>query len=268
MRRRDLLSTFGVAAAAITVGSLRGQAAEPPGANATQAPSSPHPPYLISLANLIIVFEADEGALKSVLPPTIKPAAGNTVALNMYRAERVVGLVPYTATYLWINIDGFDSPDGTKGRWMLQGWFGPEPVPTVFRTQLGVPAELGATRLGREGNRIHATLSSNGADLVDAAIALKEGNPIAAGGVLNYPTRRQNLSGDAAQAAKSDIIVNRFPFTGEVTPASPVSMEFHFRNTDAAKALQPKRLLDAFGFKGTVFVGVPDLNPRELAALR
>jgi acetoacetate decarboxylase len=177
MRRRDLLSTFGVAAGAITFASVRGQAADMPGANAAQAPSNPHPPYLVSVTEQLgIVFEADESALKSLLPPNVKPAAGNTVGLNMYRAQ-VLGLVPYAASYLWINVDGFDSPDGTKGRWMSQGWYGPEPVTTVFKTQFGYPVELGATRVEREGNRIHAVLNSGGADLINAAIALKEANP-------------------------------------------------------------------------------------------
>ncbi len=269
MRRRDLLSTFSVAAGAITFGRLlTAQAAEPPGASAAQASSVSKPPYLVSLTeHMGIVFEAEESALKSLLPPNVKPAAGNTVGLNMYRAD-CRGLVPYAASYLWINIDGFDSPDGTKGRLMVQGWYGPEPVPTAFRTQLGYPVELGVTQVGREGNRIHATLGSNGPDLITATIALKEGNPNPAGGVLIYPAWRRNLTGGAASTAKSDIIVNRIPFAGEVTAASPVSLEFHFRNTDAAKVLQPKRLVDAFHFKGNAFLTAPDLNPRELAALR
>jgi hypothetical protein len=47
-----------------------------------------------------------------------------------------------------------------------------------------------------------------------------------------------------------------------------VSAEFHFGSTDAAKALQRKRLLDAFHVKGSGLVRGPDLSPRELALLR
>ncbi len=50
MRRRDLLSTFGVAAGAMTFGRLlMAQAAEPSSSNAAQASSVPKPPYLVSL---------------------------------------------------------------------------------------------------------------------------------------------------------------------------------------------------------------------------
>src|SRR5262249_35663976 len=98
-------------------------------------------------------------------------------------------------------------------------------------------------------------------------IALKEGGPKPVGAFLNYPVSRQNLSA-AASSAKSNFAVNRIPFAGELTAASPVSLELHFGNSDAVNALQPNRLLDAFSVKGSGFLRGPDLSPRELAALR
>jgi hypothetical protein len=224
------------------------------------------PPYLVTGSeHLIIVFEADESALKSLLPSGVKPAAGNVVGLNMYRTQQVVGLVPYTASYLWINIDGFDSPDGTKGRWMAQGWYGPEPVPTTFRSYLGLPVQLGTTQIERDGNRLHAVLKSDGLDLIDATIALKEEKPASAAGLLNYPALGRNL----AQPAASAIVVSRIPVSGEATPATPVSMQFHFSYRDAAKMLEPKRLLDAVYFKGNAFtLGIVDMSPAEMSASR
>ena len=47
-------------------------------------------------------------------------------------------------------------------------------------------------------------------------------------------------------------------------PATPVSVDFHFRDTDAAKVLKPKKLLGAAYFRGTAFtLGVVDVNPIE-----
>ena len=134
MLRRDVLSTFGVAAGAMTFGRLlMAQAAEPSGANAAPASSIPKPPYLISLTDhLGIVFEADESALKSVLPPRFKPAAGNTVGLNMYRAD-MLGLVPLSASYLFINIDGFDGEKAPRG----DGWCNGGMAPSRFRPYSG-----------------------------------------------------------------------------------------------------------------------------------
>jgi hypothetical protein len=228
--------------------------------------AAPRPPYLVvGSEHLIVVFEAEESALKSLLPPGVKPAAGNVVGLNMYRTQQVVGLVPYTASYLWINVDGFDSPDGTKGRWMAQGWYGPDPVSSTLRTQGGFPVQLGTTKLERDGNRVHAVLASDGVDLIDASITLKEEKPAAAAGLLNYPTLSRNL----AQPAPSAVVVNRIPFSGEATPATPVSAQFHFSNNDAARMLQPKKLMDAVYFKGNAFtLGIVDMSPAEMSASR
>jgi acetoacetate decarboxylase len=211
-----------------------------------QGTTVPRPPYLIlNHEHLIILFEAEESALKALLPTGVKAAAGNVVGLNMYRAQDAVGLVPYTASYLWIDIEGFDSPDGTKGRWMVQGWYGPEPVPSAVRNYMGLPVQLGVTTYRRDGNRIHATLSRDGVNVIEATISLKEG-PIHRSGFLNYLALGRNL----AQPAPSTFVVNRIPGANESTPAAPVSMEFHFRETDAAKGLQPKRLLNAFYING------------------
>jgi len=221
----------------------------------------PRPPYLLTQGeHLIILFEAEESALKSLLPAGMKPAAGNVVGLNMYHTGPVVGLVPYTSSYLWINVDGFDSPDGTKGRWMVQGWYGPEPVPSALKNYGGFPVQLGVTHYERDGNRVHAMLSVDGANLIDATMTLKEGKPAPVSGLLNYPTLGRNL----AQPGSSAVVVNRIPVVGEIVPATPVSVDFHFRDTDAAKALKPKRLLDALSVRTTAAaLGVVDLNPQE-----
>jgi len=215
----------------------------------------PRPPYLIlNHEHLIILFEAEESSLKALLPTGIKAAPGNVVGLNMYRTQEVVGLVPYTASYLWIDIDGFDSPDGTKGRWMVQGWYGPEPVPSAIRNYMGLPVQLGVTHYQRDDNRVHAALSSDGVNVIDATITLKDG-PVHTARVLNYPALGRNL----AQPAPSAVVVNRIPTVNEITPANPVSLEFHLRETDAAKGLQPRRLLNAFYVTGTASAfGVPE----------
>ena len=221
----------------------------------------PRPPYLLTQGeHLIILFEAEESALKSLLPAGMKPAAGNVVGLNMYHTGPVVGLAPYTSSYLWINVDGFDSPDGTKGRWMVQGWYGPEPVPSALKNYGGLPVQLGVTRYERDGNKVHAVLNVDGASLIDATITVNEEKPAPAGFVLNYPALGRNL----AQPGSSAVVVNRIPVVGEIVPATPVSVDFHFRDTDAAKVLKPKKLLGAGYFRGTAFtLGVVDVNPTE-----
>lgn len=256
-----------VLAAAISGLPALAQTNEPSGraapAQAT-APANPRPPYLLAQGELLtIAFEADENALRSLLPPGVQPAPGNVVGLNMYHADQVVGLVPYAASYLWIDVAGFDSPEGPKGRWMAEGWYGPEPVPTVFKTQMGFPVQLGVTRLEHQGNHVHAVLNRGGVDVIDATIAVGNAAPASLGAVLNYLTWGPNVTAPGMPAS-SGVVVNRIPAIGEATTATPVALDFHFSDTDAAKVLRPKRVLGAAYVKLIAgALGYTDAKPRE-----
>jgi hypothetical protein len=111
--------------------------------------AAPRPPYLVvGSEHLIVFFEAEESALKSLLPPGVKPAAGNVVGLNMYRTQQVVGLVPYTASYLWINVDGFDSPTVRR---RAAGWRRAGTDPTPSRPHSGAK-RVSRCSLGLQGS--------------------------------------------------------------------------------------------------------------------
>ncbi len=265
MDRRSLLSALGVAAGTLSLASIAPGAEVPAGA--VKPPSSPRPPYLVThTEHLFVLFEADADALRSLLPPDVRPAKGNVVGLNMYRTGPVVGLVPYTGSYLWANVEGFDSPDGTPGRWMMQGWYGPEAM-TKAAQQSGFPVTLGETRYQRNGNALHAVLNSDGADLIEAAITLNATKPMAGSVYLKYPVLARKVAG--APASGSEVAVNRIPAFGEVFPATPGELHLRLRDGDPAKVIHPKRVLNALHFRGTAFVlGVVDLNPPEAAALR
>ncbi len=258
-----------VLAAVIAGPPALAQTNEPSGrpAPAQVAPADPRPPYLIAQGELLtIAFEADENALKSLLPPGIRPAPGNVIGLNMYRAQQVVGLVPYSGCYLWIDVAGFDSPEGPKGRWMVEGWYAPEPVPTVFKTQTGFPVQLGVTRLEREGNKVHAVLNRDGVDVIDATIAVMDAHPVALGATLNYLTWGPNITAPGLPTS-SGVVVNRIPAIGEATSATPVAINVRFGDADAAKVLRPKRVLGAAYVKLTASaLGFVDATPRAAGA--
>jgi hypothetical protein len=107
---------------------------------------------------------------------------------------------------------------------------------------MGLPVQLGVTNYQRDGNRVHAALSSDGVNVIDATIALKD-ERIHKFGFLNYPALGRNL----AQPAPSAVVVNRIPGASEITPATPVSVEFSFprnrRGQGASAEAVAKRLL-------------------------
>jgi acetoacetate decarboxylase len=256
-RRRPLL--VALALIALTMGTIA-HGAEFSGFPKL-SPLYPRPPYLIvGTDHLIVLYEADENAIRELMPPGVE-IADNILGLNMYTAKDLVGAGPYTSTYIWANVKGFDSSDGTPGRVMAYGWYGPnDSVPALPREVMGFPVKLGVTRLDRDGAGIRALLNRNGKDLVEARIAVK-GDAAPANGLLTYPILRQVPAARATQTALSELVVHRITYRGEVAPAEPISVEFMVGDKDPLAKLRPKKLVGAFHFKGeAIALGYTDLG--------
>ncbi len=90
------------------------------------------PPYEITGLNAVTVNVIwDDAAIRKALPRGIEPVKGMTGGINIYNTERGYVVGPYSAAYFWVDIEGFNSPDGVKGRWMLAGVYGPQPKTTA-----------------------------------------------------------------------------------------------------------------------------------------
>jgi hypothetical protein len=259
--KRLLLSAFALAlAVGLVGGAFGGDFVGTP----RLSPLYPPPPYLIGdTEHLLIFFEADPASIRELLPPGLEPAPSNTAFLNMYRANTVSGLGPYTATYITVDVQGFDSADGTKGRFMVRGWYGTEPVAAAFREVLGFPVTIGTTTVERKDNVVSAVLKSNGVPVIEARIAVT-GKTGKIGGVLNYPTWRQIPTADGRHILFSELLVHRIPFRGDLTPADPVAVNFKVPDTDPLMKLQPRQLLGAAYFRGdSIALGTTDLISRS-----
>src|SRR5690242_18174068 len=78
------------------------------------------PPYQIAGVNGVSIGVVwDEGAIRKALPPGVEPVKGMTGGINIYSAERGYVIGPYSAAYFYVDVEGFDSPEGIRGRWML-----------------------------------------------------------------------------------------------------------------------------------------------------
>ena len=78
------------------------------------------PPYLIAGMSVVSVSVVwDEAAIRKALPPGIEPGKGMTGGINITSIERAYMFGPYSVAYFYVDVEGFDSPEGIKGRWML-----------------------------------------------------------------------------------------------------------------------------------------------------
>lgn len=195
----------------------------------------PAPPYLQANVQLISVGVAfNEAAVRAVLPPGITPAPGFTGGINIYQAPTGYPLTPYSGAYVWIDIAGYDSPVGAKGRWILEGFYGPEPVPAAIRENLGWPVRAGASRFETTegGKRAVALLAEREVISVDIQPSTGACRPIR--GKVNYVSQ---LGPSRA------LIVNEIPYAGEACLATATAVKIEGPDGDPINELAAVRIL-------------------------
>lgn len=175
------------------------------------------PPYQIAGTNHVLVGVVwDEAAVRKALPPGITPVKEMTGAINIYQASKGYVFGPYQSAYFWVDIEGFDSPDGTKGRWMLAGVFGPEAkTSAALKEYYGMPVRVGTSRFEptAQGKRAIGTL--NGQDFITVEIKSDPTPCEPVAGLLNYP---------GLLAKTKQVVVSKIPFVGDFCKAEPVSV--------------------------------------------
>jgi hypothetical protein len=99
----------------------------------------------MSVVSVSVVW--NEVPIRKALPPGIEPVKGMTGGINMTSVERSYMFGPYSLVYFYVDVEGFDSPEGIKGRWMLAGVFGPQPEPSAaLKANYDWPVRPGASR--------------------------------------------------------------------------------------------------------------------------
>lgn len=214
-------------------------------AHAQQAASSPpEPPYQISGTHHIMIGVIwDEATLKKLLPAGVKPVKDLTGAFNLYKASGGYGISPYTSAYAWADVEGFDSADGTKGRWMLAGVYGPSQATTIAtRDIMGFPTRNGITEMEETTQGLRAVGSVNGQPVVIAEVKSSPlpCQPIA--GTLNYPVQ-----------IKGQIMVNQIPYSGSGCGAEAVSLKIVAPAGDPFASLAPAKMTWAAEFRNGAF---------------
>jgi hypothetical protein len=198
---------------------------------------APPLPWLVSGGHHYLVGVTwNEEALK-LLPPGLKATPERTGAINIYQAPNGYGVSPYQSGYIWIDVEGHDSADGTKGRYIMKAGVGPEKTQAAFKTLFQGDIVSGGTQL-EDGDVKRATGIRNGEAWVQVEIK-SNGECQQAAGTLNYP-----ISG-------SQMI--QIPYAAEACKAEPVSAKLMLPQGEKGAALQPAKLLWAAELRDTRF---------------
>jgi len=194
----------------------------------------------------------DEAAIRKALPPGVEAVKGMTGGINIYSVERGYVIGPHSAAYFYVDIEGFDSPEGIKGRWMLAGIYGPQPTTSAaLKAYGGFPVRPGTSRMEPAADSKRAIGTVNGQDFVTAEFKPVPGSCEAAAALLNFVS----LSPETKQVA-----VTKIPFVGDRCKAELVSAKITAVSGDAFEAYSISKAVGATEFRNLSFT-LPSPQP-------
>ena len=203
----------------------------------TAQDKAPPPPYLISGGHHYVVGVTwNEEAFK-LLPPGLKATPERTGAINIYQATQGYGVSPYQSGYAWIDVEGHDSADGTKARYIMKAGIGPEKSHAALRALFRADAAPGGTQL-EDGDVKRGIGIRNGQPWVQIEIKTN-GECQPAAGTLNYPISASQMI--------------QIPYVAEACNAEPVSAKVMLPEGEKGAGLQPTKLLWAAELRDTRF---------------
>jgi hypothetical protein len=195
------------------------------------------PPYVAADTHHVLVGVVwDEAMVHKMLPPGVKPVKEMTGGINIYQANRGYFIAPYQTAYFWVDIEGLDSATGTKGRWMLQGVYGPEEkTARALRKFYGAPTRLGGSRIEETPDgTMRAVGILNGENFVTVEIQPMRNSWQSITFCLKY-------LGRVGKSKK--LTVFEANGIGEFCPAEPISVKVTAPGGGPFAALQPKKVL-------------------------
>ena len=161
---------------------------------------------------------ADPDAVSALVPSGLTPAADRQLFINQYvvdSSDQTSGFDAYSLTYMGADLEGCDTPDGAvPGRWWTH-YFNSNADMREYAAERGVPAAPGETVLELDGDRLTATTSADGTEIIRTTVRV--GAPAVVGrGQLRYVT---DVDGT--------LVSGLYPFVADmVDPFEVLSFEF------------------------------------------
>lgn len=98
-------------------------------------PLSTEPPYHVRTVDFIFVLaEFDQRAARAALPAALDLQEREPGFLGLYSAPSGWGITPYTAFFVAVPVRDHDSPDGSHGYFMVEGFYSGRAGPVMHET--------------------------------------------------------------------------------------------------------------------------------------
>jgi len=205
-------------------------------------------PYVVSGNQHILVgITLDEAAVRAALPKGLKPTKSVSGGLNFYTSKGGDTVPAYTRGYVWADVEGYDSINGTKGRFIL--WVATNPGAGKLG-KIGYDEVKGDTKLERNGKNVTGSTSVDGKEVMNVAIKLGDDPCGPALGTLNYPSM--------PSTAKS-LVMTQYAFTGSICGAKAVSADISVGNDHPLAKFKPTAMIWAAFAEDLSFSGSPQI---------
>ena len=173
---------------------------------------------------------ADPKAAAALLPSMLKPAANQAIYMNQYvvdSEEQTSGFGAYSLTYMGLDLD-IKAPDGVTPARFFTNYFNSSELMRGYVAERGVPASPGTTTVEVKGQKLVATTSVDGIEIIRTRAKVGKKVGVVARGHLTYVTRVDNK-----------IMAGNYAYIGElVDPFELQSVEFLAKD-HPAYALRP-----------------------------
>lgn len=171
-------------------------------------------PYVVSgNEHILIGITLDEAAVRKALPPGLEPAEGVTGGINVYRSDGGAGVQAYQRSYVWVDLAGFDSITGNKGRYIL--WLS-DSAHAAKMARLGYETTTGETSLAEDGKTVTGRTVLDGTQVMQVSIELADAACGPAVGTMNYPSLPDGTGA---------MVATQYTFKGDICGATPGSVD-------------------------------------------
>jgi hypothetical protein len=184
---------------------------------------------------VIVALSFDENRVRKLLPAGLKLAPGATGQVAVYPISMPAGPGDFTHAYVSVDVEGFDSPSGIKGRYILAEVAGPAPSAVRTIASHGFPVRLGSSYLTATPTGKRGYVTRDGIELLSAEIRPKPEPCSAVAGSVNY----------VGLNAGSKLLLTRFSFMGQVCGAEPVNVQIMTSPSDPFGQIGPVKVLGA-----------------------
>lgn len=175
----------------------------------------PAPPYQVHVSDYLVVGVVwNEATVRKLLPAGLKPSADMSGGIALYKSDRGFGISPYDSVYAFVNVEGHDAGPGVKGRWMLQGGYGPDDkVAAAIRSTYGWPVRAATVTITETVQGKRAVAQIGGRDVFEIELKTTAVPCDWVAGINHY------VGGSAGR-----LNVNQIPFQGQWCGGEPIKV--------------------------------------------